>query len=237
MKAEITEHHFDDGLHAFDYTLHRKSRLKHRYIRIRNAHPIVSVSRHTSRKALESFLAEHAEWVVCQLNKAATERIDLARPDATVLWRGIHLPVILRTGEHNRLDCDQNAAHFTLKTSPTHAALSALLQDYYKTHAPEYILPRVERWAAIMDLHPTHVTFRRARSRWGSCSPRNTLSLNTFLMMLPDNLIDYVIVHELAHIRHKNHSKDFWDLVEQYQPAWKEHRKSIRNYERYLHNS
>ncbi len=231
MKAEITHHRFDDGVHAFDYILHRKPRLKHRYIRIREARPIVSVSTRTSVKALEAFIADHAAWITRQLEKAATHTSDLTQPDATVVWQGEHLPIVIQTGKHNQLNLDQHAAHFTLKDPPTHAALLALLQDHYKTHAPRYLLPRVVHWAAIMDLHPTHVGFRRARTRWGSCSSHNRLSLNTYLMMLPDDLIDYVIVHELAHIRHKNHGKDFWSLVETYLPDWKKQRKSIRNYE------
>ncbi len=234
MKVEITHHRFDDGVHAFDYTLHRKPRLKHRYIRIRNAHPIISVSKRTPLDMLEAFIADHAKWITRQLEKSSTHITDLTQPDAVVVWQGEHLPVITQTGKHNRLDLNQHTAHFTLKDPPTHATLLSLLQNYYKTHAPSYLLPRVDHWAAIMDLHPTHVGFRRARTRWGSCSVRNSLSLNIYLMMLPDDLINYVIVHELAHIQHKNHGKNFWGLVETYLPDWKSRRKLIRNYEKYL---
>jgi len=234
MKADVTHHRFDDGVHAFDYTLHRKPRLKHRYIRIRDGRPILSVSKQTSPTMLEAFLADHVAWIARQLDDAAARTIDLTQPDATVMWRGTSLPVAIRTGKHKRLDIDHNTATFTLKTAPTHETLLALLQNHYKTHAPEHLLPRVEYWAAIMGLHPTHVGFRRARTRWGSCSSRNRLSLNTYLMMLPDPLIDYVVVHELAHIQQKNHSKAFWSLVSQYLPDHETSRKQLRNFEYFL---
>jgi len=234
MKAEITHHRFDDGVHAFDYTLHRKPRLKHRYIRIRNGRPILSVSKRTPPAILKDFLADHAAWIVQQLKAATANTIDLTQPDAAVMWRGQSLPVTIRTGKRNRLDINHNTATFTLKTAPTHETLLSLLQNHYKTHAPEHLLPRVEHWAAIMGLHPTHVGFRRAHTRWGSCSSRNRLSLNTYLMMLSDSLIDYVVVHELAHIKQKNHSKAFWSLVSQYLPDHKTSRKQLRNFESFL---
>ncbi len=235
MKVEITHHRFDDGAHAFDYILHRKPRLKHRYIRIRDGQPVISASTRTSAKTLEAFIAEHATWIIRQLKNTADKRIDLTQPDATVYWRGTRVPIVIQSGTRMDLALTHNAATFTLITPPTHATLLTLLHAHYKTHAPSHILPRVDHWAAIMNLHPTHVGFRRARTRWGSCSARNRLSLNTHLMMLPDDLIDYVVVHELAHIRHKNHSKDFWNLVETYVSDWRQRRKSMRHYEKYLH--
>jgi len=82
-----------------------------------------------------------------------------------------------------------------------------------------------------MGLQPSRVSFRKARTRWGSCSGRDSISLNLYLAALPQELSDYVIVHELAHIRHKNHAKVFWSLVHRYIPDWKEKRKKLREYE------
>ena len=234
MKADITHHRFDDGVHAFDYTLHRKPRLKHRYIRIRNGHPIITANRRTDLKILQSFVAEHAQWIVRQLAKAATHIHDLSQPNTTIMWRGKAYPILIDRGQENTLVFDRSHALFILQSAPDHATMLSLLQHHYKTHAPSHILPRVEHWSRIMDLFPTRVSFRRARTRWGSCSSRNTLSLNTHLMMLPDELIDYVIIHELAHIQHKNHSRDFWSLVAHYLPDHTTLRKQLRDFEAFL---
>ena len=234
MKADITHHRFDDGVHAFDYTLHLKHRLKHRYIRIRNGHPIITANRRTDLKTLQSFVAEHAQWIVRQLAKTATQPRDLTQPDTTLMWRGEVYPILIDRGQKNTLVFEHSHANFTLQSSPDHTTMLSLLQQHYKAHAPSHILPRVEHWSRIMGLFPTKVSFRRARTRWGSCSSRNTLSLNTHLMMLPDALIDYVIVHELAHIQHKNHSRDFWNLVARYLSDHKEHRKRLRDFEAFL---
>ena len=67
-----------------------------------------------------------------------------------------------------------------------------------------------------MNLKPTSLGFRMQKSIWGSCSPENKISLNKKLIVAPLEVIDYVVVHELAHIRYKNHSQQFWSFVEKY---------------------
>ena len=78
-----------------------------------------------------------------------------------------------------------------------------------------------------MGLVPKTVKFRRYKSRWGCCSVHNDITFNTALMRYDDELIDYVVVHELAHIAHKNHGTSFWSLVEAYIPDWRERRKRL----------
>ncbi len=73
-----------------------------------------------------------------------------------------------------------------------------------------------------------------ARSRWGSCSAQNDINLSVFLAFLPCELIDYVIVHELCHVRQKNHLREFWDLVGSFLPDYKEKRKSLSDYSSFL---
>lgn len=80
---------------------------------------------------------------------------------------------------------------------------------------------RVERWSAIMGLTPAGVTITSARTRFGSCSGKNRLSFSWRLMQYPDEAIEYVVVHELAHIRHHDHSPAFYAFVERYLPDWK----------------
>ena len=96
-----------------------------------------------------------------------------------------------------------------------------------KEEAKALILPLVEKWSAIMNVTPTFVGFRKNRTRWGSCSGKNRLNFNTRLAKMHPDFIEYVVVHELAHIRHKNHSKNFWAEVEKYLPDYKRREKLI----------
>lgn len=86
----------------------------------------------------------------------------------------------------------------------------------YKKVAEKIMGDRIQFYAQKMHLRPKAVKFRGQKTIWGSCSPDNTISLNYKLIVAPIQVVDYVLIHELAHIRHKNHSKSFWALVEKF---------------------
>ena len=87
---------------------------------------------------------------------------------------------------------------------------------------------RVEHFAARMGVRPTGVKITSAKSRFGSCSGKNSLCFSWRLMAYPPEAVDYVVVHELAHITVKNHSRAFYRLVEQYLPDWRERRELLK---------
>ncbi len=85
------------------------------------------------------------------------------------------------------------------------------------------IIPgKVEYYSKIMQLKPNSVKITSAKKRYGSCSGKNDLNFSLYLMDKDERFINYVVVHELAHIKHHNHSRDFYKLVEQYIPDYKE---------------
>jgi len=88
--------------------------------------------------------------------------------------------------------------------------------DFYKEQAKEYLTQRAKYFASIMQLSYKELKFRKMRSRWGSCSSLGVITFNSELMKLEKMLIDYVVVHELAHLTHMNHSKKFHALVDEY---------------------
>lgn len=104
------------------------------------------------------------------------------------------------------------------------------LISFYKVKAPSIITPIVENKAKIMQQFPKTIKYRNNKSRWGSCSYDNTINLNLNLLKFPARVIEYVVIHELAHIKHKNHSKRFWDFVEMYCPNYKECEKLLKSF-------
>jgi predicted metal-dependent hydrolase len=104
------------------------------------------------------------------------------------------------------------------------------INRFYRTEAQAYIPHRVKVWAEKMALRPHAVYFRKTKRQWGSCSACNKLSFNTMLIKLPHETIEYVIIHELAHIRHKHHQKAFWKLVEDTMPSYKQQIALLKTY-------
>lgn len=87
--------------------------------------------------------------------------------------------------------------------------------------AKKIIPERVEYYARIMNVIPTGIKITGAKTRFGSCSSKNSLCFSYRLMMYPPNAVDYVVVHELSHILYHNHGKNFWKTVEKYMPDYK----------------
>ena len=106
--------------------------------------------------------------------------------------------------------------------------LNSLIHYTTQVHEKEYILKRMAYFSQEMGLEYEKVKFRKMKSRWGSCSSKGSITLNTHLLKLPSELVDYIVVHELAHLKYMNHSKDFHALVERYLPNQKELRKKFR---------
>ena len=115
------------------------------------------------------------------------------------------------------------------------AAVKKRIEHYLKDQAQKIIQPKVDYYAKLTQLTPTAIKIRQYRARWGSCNNRGELSFNYLLMMLPMQVIDYVIVHELCHLRHLNHSKHFWQLVAQYFPDYNEAKNWIKRNQSALH--
>lgn len=92
------------------------------------------------------------------------------------------------------------------------------------------ITKRVEYYSGIMGLHPTGIKITSAQKRFGSCSGKNSLCFSYYLMKFSDEVIDYVVIHELAHIKHHNHSRQFYDLVEKYMPDYRQAERKLKNY-------
>ena len=98
-----------------------------------------------------------------------------------------------------------------------------------KMRAKEILPKKVDYFAEIMGLKPSGVKITSAKKRFGSCSGKNSLCFSYELMLYPDETIDYVVVHELAHIKHRNHSARFYSLIEKYLPDYKTREKILKS--------
>lgn len=107
------------------------------------------------------------------------------------------------------------------------SAVRRLLEGWYREQATRLLEIRLEPLAQALDVSYARVTVRAQRARWGSCSSRGAISLNWRLILLPAGLVDYVLAHELAHLRQMNHSPAFWSLVESVIPDYRARRRDL----------
>ena len=104
------------------------------------------------------------------------------------------------------------------------------IDTFYRGEIEKILPQKVDEFSKKMNLFPTSISYRKNKRTWGSCNYKNGLNFNILLMKFPIEVMEYVIVHELAHIKHKNHSKDFWNLVAVYCSNYKEVEKLFKNF-------
>lgn len=94
------------------------------------------------------------------------------------------------------------------------------IEAWLKQQAQDYLIPRTHHYSQQMLLTPKAISIRQYKARWGSCNSLRNIQFNYLLMMAPKWVIDYVIVHELCHLKHLNHSRQFWQLTAKYSPNY-----------------
>ncbi|WP_456452460.1 M48 family metallopeptidase, partial [Hydrogenimonas sp.] len=141
-----------------------------------------------------------------------------------VWYMGERYPVKKVAAPRNRLRLEGEGFVFECRDE---GRFAQTLERFRLAEAKRIFSHRVAYWSQKMGLVPKAVRCRRYKSLWGLCRGDDTLVFNTALLRYDPELIDYVIVHELAHIRHKNHSKAFWALVARYIPDYRHLRSRL----------
>ncbi|RDU60571.1 M48 family peptidase [Helicobacter marmotae] len=165
----------------------------------------IRVPLHFSNSQIQDFITQYHTWIESTLQKSSASYMAL---QATL---NAHPNEILLFGSW------QDISHFS---NPLKPQLLSMLQDY--------IYPRVNEYATLMGLTYQSIKITNALSRFGSCTHDNRLFFSFMLIFAKKHFIDYVIIHELAHICYKNHSHEFWNLVIKYCPNAKALRLALR---------
>ncbi len=215
------------------YTHIVKPELRHTYLSFDGEGNLIIRSPRVTQRYIEQLLLKKAGWI--SRSREKIEKKKGKAPDFTqeaeLYFKGSAFP--LRVERHS---IQRTRLHFTEEgfLLSSHRDDAALFQKhidrFYRTEAEAYLPAIVEKYAAQMQLSPRAIRFRKTKRQWGSCSGQNVLSFNTMLMKLPEEVIDYVVVHELAHIEHKHHQRSFWKLVERHMPDYKARIKELHTY-------
>jgi len=154
------------------------------------------------------------------------------KPDGKVEFRApmsMKEKDILRILQEKQAWIEKTKAKLSLRHSAAPAVVVTAEQlPALKELARQRILPMVARHAPLLAVVPTAVKFNFAKKRFGSCSGKNGLNFSAFLAVYPDELVEYVVVHELAHIREHNHGPRFWALVAAVLPDYKERQRRLK---------
>jgi len=151
---------------------------------------------------------------------------------------GKHHTIVVIRSRVSRVEIVKNSIVVAGDYDHQEVGINQEIRDAIKTvlkeEAKVYLTKRLRILANTCGVSYEALRFSHASSRWGSCSSNGTISLNISLMKLPDQLIDYVLVHELSHRKHMDHSQSFWDEVKKHDPNYKKHRKALKMFSPFL---
>ena len=216
------------------YTHIINPKLKHIYLRVDEGGNLIIKSPKVSQKRIEQLLLKKAAWINRARGKIETKKgkpADFSIQNITLYYLGRSYPLHLVSHDMKRCTLTFDKECFTLCYECYDEILfHKKIDHFYKQEAEQYIPQFVEKWAKKMQLAPAKTIFRKTKRQWGSCSSNNTLSFNTMMMKLPRHVIEYIIVHELAHIKHKHHQQPFWELVSKHMPHYKQMIAELKTY-------
>jgi predicted metal-dependent hydrolase len=179
----------------------------------------------TSQSRIDALLLEKKNWIEEKLalvkHRQSQVPIHAYQPGELFQLLGVGYPLILV--DRARPDLIFNEAFELSERSQSRA--QQIFTRWYRKEASRLFQERILIWSTVTGLHPNSFGLSSARTRWGSCSSRGKINLTWRLVMAPVPIIDYVVVHELVHLKVKNHSKSFWETVQSYLPDYKKLRK------------
>ncbi len=195
-------------------------------------------------KEIDAFLAREHDWL--RLSLAELAEWEAEHPER----RFVNGETLWLLGEDWALEVEERqgmaratVASFSNPTGPGRIRLRlpaglpeperverarATLDRWYRRLARQLLEERVHYWEERIGKHCTGISVRDNRSRWGSCTSTGRLSFTWKIIMAPPEVVDYLVVHELCHLRHLDHSQEFWDCVALQIPDWKKHRQWLR---------
>ncbi|MGH3042416.1 MAG: M48 family metallopeptidase [Gaiellaceae bacterium] len=198
--------------------------------------PEVIVPTRVASAEIDRFLESKRTWIARKLAQireinARPRRLGLDRPG--VVWLGGEALAIERRNGQRSVAEQRDGS---LLVAGSAEGVDGAIERWYRREARRRILDVVDREAERLGLEYGSVGIRDPRTRWGSCSRRGNLSFSWRLLLAPPEVLEYVVVHELCHLRVPNHSKAFWRTLEAARPGWQEQARWLREHGQELHD-
>ena len=199
---------------------------------------IVTVPRRAQQSAITVFLKRHERWILRQIERLESIAVQIPRRwpyGSTLPYRGAEHRVLLEeTKRASQVVYAIDQALVVHMRRVTIEGARRLLKRCYMAQAPQHLTGRSAAFGHQFGIQWKRLTVRDQRRRWGSCSVGGCLTFNYRLVMAPDDISDYVVLHELMHRRELNHSRKFWALVAAACPEYRQRRTWLSTFGSYL---
>ena len=180
----------------------------------------------TPKWEIERFIKEKRSWIVKKMSekeRSIKEAEKAFIPGEKFLYLGESYPLEIEESSNRKVPLKLSFGKFVLDKDHIEEAKDLFIQ-WYKKEAKARIIERIDFYSNRLQLFSKGIRITSAKYRWGSCSRDNRLSFSWRIIMASLSIIDYILIHELVHIKEKNHSKRFWNYLESILPDYRKHR-------------
>jgi len=210
----------------------RSSRTKTASLKVEEGAVIIVVPKALSSARIERIVNDKHNWIIDkiarqQLATPASSKRYLSGEAFPYLGRNYRLKVL--TGDYQALKLINGRLQLTLRESAIqdYFTRGALIR-WYKRNAKVKFTEKVARYSKVVGVSARSIAIKTFKSRWGSCSAEGDIDFNWVVVMAPNRIVDYIVVHELCHLLHHDHSPKFWAEVERVMPDYKESKEWLK---------
>jgi len=182
----------------------------------------IVVPERTRQRDLDAFVREHHDWINRTQNEYLARRADEKYLPDEIDLRAVNERLSLTYSEGAKARARQNGDTLLVCVpEKTVQHVWPVLQGWLKRKARKHLSAELTQLSRTTGLYPSRLQVRLQQTRWGSCSPNGTISLNAAVLLRTPEEMRYVVIHELCHLRHLNHSRRYWQLVERHEPGYR----------------
>ncbi len=226
----------------FDYQIRRSSRARKTRIVVSGGKVEVVAPYEIPEPKLHEFVWSQQDWIRKTVKKMQSQARKIRTLAPPVYQEGVDIPFL---GRKYRLSVTEGELQSRTRVKfDFNSGFIVSLPGFEQDYSSELIRVAIIHWmmnqalidakkyvdkhSAKFQLHPRSIRIKNLKSRWGSCGIHDDINLNWLLIIAPSEVMEYVVVHELSHIRHRNHSQAFWQLVEQHIADYRQHRQWLK---------
>ena len=220
-----------EGLSYF-VKVERTQRSKTASLKVDAGEVVIVVPKSLSIERVEQLVKDKHQWIIdkilaYQASAPASEKQYVSGESFSYLGRNYRLKLL--TGSYQNLKLINGRLQLTLPNSPARSYFTrAALIAWYQRNAKRKFDEKVKRYAPTIGVEPKTVSIKSFKSRWGSCSAKGDVDFNWVVVMAPNRIVDYIVVHELCHLLHHDHSSLFWKAVERVLPDYKDSKEWLK---------
>ena len=192
-----------------------------------------------SKERILRFIKDKSCWILNKLTRYDTDtyrKTSGMRDGDLIPYLGCFLKIEVRdsNGRGENVTLAQNT--LVVAVRPGTKEIDPVIEKWFRIQAGHILREKVDRQSKRMVVDYNKIRLKGQKTVWGSCSRKNNLNFNWRLLMTPEPVIDYIVIHELSHLKEMNHTKKFWQVVAWYCPEWQQHRKWLKEHTVELNN-